>query len=320
MKKYSLICALLATSVVHANTDTQWTKFTPENVSLSLSSGILNGGKAREQVLYEDLKISQLDWEMKNAPIVKADLSWHFLPWLALNAKGWTTVSSNKTTMNDYDWLDEDDRNLVTDWSHHPDTKLNHANEIDLSLQAEFLNQENLVLSGVLGYQQNRFSWNAAGGSFRYSETDEEDDFIKGSAQTIHGEFEPGVSVIGYKQKFSVPYFGLAGQYTYKDFEVNGLVKYSPWVRSKDYDNHYARSFISENTAKNSNYYGAMVNVGYHVLPSTTLFSEFNWNQFKLGKGKTLVHDEEGKKSYNDATGGISNKYYTLSVGVKHTF
>lgn len=319
LKNFSLILAIFSSCTVHAETNNYWTKFTPKDISTSLSGGILNGGKAREQVLYEGDKYSQLDWEMKDAPIVKADLSWQFLPWLSFNAKGWTTLSSNKTTMNDYDWLDGENRNLITDWSHHPSTKLKYANEFDLNFQGTILNHPALKVKGVVGYQENRFSWNASGGSFNYSEKDEEGDYIPDSAQSIEGEFTPGESLIGYQQKFSAPYFGLSGQYIYKDFEVNGLVKYSPWAKAKDFDNHYARSFISTNKAKNTDYYGAMVNVGYNVIPGTKLFTEFNWNEYKLGKGKTW-QDVDGEQSYSGATGGISNKHYTVSIGVNHSF
>lgn len=319
MKNYSLLFTIFASCAVHANTNSQWTHFTPNDISASLSTGILNGGKARELVLYEGDKLSQLDWEVKNAPIVKADLSWQFLPWLSFNAKGWTTLSSNKTTMNDYDWQDEENRNLVTDWSHHPDSKLKHANEFDLNFQGTILNLPTFKLNGVVGYQENRFSWNASGGYYNYAYTDEEGNYIPDSAQMLKGEFEEGTSLIGYQQKFSAPYFGFSGQYIYKDFEVNSLVKYSSWATAKDYDNHYARSFISSNNAKNSDYYGAMVNIGYNVIPRTKLFTEFNWNEYKLAKGRTVQNDD-GELSYNGATGGISNKHYTVSVGVNHRF
>lgn len=320
MKNFSLLLAIFASCSVNASTDNHWTHFTPSNISMSLSSGILNGGKARELVYVQDYKVSQLDWEMKNSPIVKADLSWKFLPWLSFNAKGWSTISSNKTTMDDYDWLDEENSNLITDWSHHPSTKLKYANEFDLNFQGNFLNYKNTKVSGVVGYQENRFSWNASGGYFNYSDKDEDGNYIPDSAQEIQGEFEPGESLIGYQQKFSVPYFGLAGQYVYKDFEFNSLVKYSPWAKAKDYDIHYEREFISENKAKNTDYYGVMINAGYNVNPNTKLFTEFNWNKYELVKARTVANLEDGGKGYNGALGGISNKFYTLSLGINYTF
>lgn len=319
MKNYSLLLIIFASCSVNANSNNNWHTFTPGNVSMSLSSGILNGGKAREMVYVEDHTLSQLDWEMKNSPIVKADFSWGFLPWLSFNAKGWTTISSNKTMMNDYDWLDEENPNLVTEWSHHPSTKLKYANEFDLNFQGVLLNVQNLKVRGVVGYQENRFSWNASGGYYNYSDQDESGDYIPDSAQKNKGEFEPGVSLIGYQQKFSVPYFGFAGQYVYKDFEFNGLVKYSPWAKAKDYDIHYSREMVTENNAKHSDYYGAMLNAGYKVNSSTKLFTEFNWNEYKLAKANTLTNTEEGKE-YSGAVGGISNKFYTLSAGINYTF
>ncbi|MBP1398201.1 omptin family outer membrane protease, partial [Yersinia pestis subsp. pestis] len=63
------------------------------------------------------------------------------------------------------------------------------------------LQDENYKAGITAGYQETRFSWTATGGSYSYNN----------GAYT--GNFPKGVRVIGYNQRFSMPYIGLAGQY-----------------------------------------------------------------------------------------------------------
>lgn len=69
------------------------------------------------------------------------------------------------------------------------------------------------------GYQENRYSFNTTGGSFNY--TDESTSLPDVST------FPFGTTVIGYKQRFNMPYIGLVGRYRYARFEFGGSVKYS---------------------------------------------------------------------------------------------
>lgn len=105
-------------------------------LSLSASLGILSG-KAHEYVYHPetDTKLSQLDWRIKNAPIIKGELNYDVLDWLSMNGQGWTTLVKNKAAMDDYDWLNPY-QDTWTHWSHHEDTHLNYANELDMSLRA----------------------------------------------------------------------------------------------------------------------------------------------------------------------------------------
>jgi len=50
-------------------------------------------------------KVSQLDWKASNVPVLKAALSWSVNPWLTVDARGWTAISSGANSMHDYDWL-----------------------------------------------------------------------------------------------------------------------------------------------------------------------------------------------------------------------
>ncbi|WP_251268633.1 omptin family outer membrane protease, partial [Enterobacter hormaechei] len=89
-----------------------------------------------------------------------------------------------------------------------------------LSVQGWLFQDDNYKAGVIAGYQETRFSWTATGGSYNYDN----------GATT--GNFPTGERGIGYSQRFSMPYIGLAGQYRINDFEFNALFKFSDWVRA----------------------------------------------------------------------------------------
>ncbi|WP_237387691.1 omptin family outer membrane protease [Xenorhabdus sp. Sc-CR9] len=140
-----------------------------------------------------------MNWKIKHTAIIKGELSWDALPYLTLNTRGWFASPSNSGKMDDYDWTNPN-QSKWTHYSHHENTKLNSASEFDINLKGWILKQPNYKLGGVLGYQQTKFSWVAKGGRAIY--------------QNKSSEFE-NKPVITYKQEFSTPYMGLAGQHRY---------------------------------------------------------------------------------------------------------
>ena len=71
-------------------------------VTFNTSLGWL-GGESKEYVYDEGHKVSQLDWKIKNAAIIKGDISWTPVSYITLNARGWTTLASGSGEMEDYD-------------------------------------------------------------------------------------------------------------------------------------------------------------------------------------------------------------------------
>lgn len=280
------------------------------NISVNTSIGLL-GVNSKEYVYDTDSgrKISELNWKSKNATIIKGDFSWDPLLWLTLNAKGWTTISSSKAKMDDFDWQNASQAHW-TDWSHSSNTNLNYANEFELNIKA-WLIKENFHKAGaVIGYQQNRFSWTAFGGHYQYNNGNDVGDFPSRSRG------------IGYQQKFSMPYFGLVGGYRYKDFEFNGLLKFSPWVIAEDNDEHYMRNLTFREKTSESKFYSASVDAGYYISPNVKLFTELTWSRFALGKGGSQIIDHANEKtSYEGGdSAGIANQNYSVTAGLQYRF
>lgn len=284
--------------------------FSPESFTVSTSGGMLNG-KSHELVYDAGTgrKVSQLDWKIKNLGIVKGDVSWDAYSFLTLNARGWTSLASGSSHMDDYDWLNASQAKW-TDHSSHPNTDVNYANEYDLNVKGWLFKDKNYKAGVVAGYQETRFSWTATGGSYNYNN----------GADT--GNFPEGERGIGYRQRFSMPYVGLTGQYRINDFEFNALFKFSDWARARDNDEHYMRDLTFRDKSANSRYYGTTVDAGYYIAPNVKVFAEFAWSKYEEGKGSTQVIDNISGQtsSIGGEAAGIANKNYTITAGMQYRF
>ncbi|HDR2363309.1 TPA: omptin family outer membrane protease [Enterobacter asburiae] len=284
--------------------------FSPDSLAVSASAGMLSG-KSHEMVYDEATgrKISQLDWKIKNVAILKGDITWDAYSFLTLNARGWTSLASGSGHMDDYDWMNEK-QSSWTDHSSHPATNVNYANEYDLNVKGWILQGDNYKAGVTAGYQETRFSWTATGGTYNYD---------NGAYQ---GNFPAGERGIGYSQRFSMPYIGLAGQYRFNDFEFNALFKFSDWVRAHDNDEHYMRDLTFREKTTDSRYYGASVDAGYYVTPHAKVFAEFTYSSYEEGKGGTQIIDTNtgDSGSISGDAAGISNHNYTITAGLQYRF
>ncbi|MDC9597041.1 omptin family outer membrane protease [Xenorhabdus anantnagensis] len=313
MKKYKITICIIPLTLAYITTATAASlNFNPDSVSVTTSLGGL-WGQADEYIYNSDTghKNSELNWKINNAPIIKGDISWDALPNLTLNARGWITLKSSHSGMDDYDWM-RPKKAMWTNWS-HSNTNLNYANEFDINLKGWLLKKPNYNFGGVLGYQQTRFSWTAIGMYGLY-----ESSLSKDKYYLVHDNGP----VIGYKQKFSAPYIGLIGQYRYHDLEFNGLLKFSPWVQAKDNDEHYLRRFTFRDKTNKSRYYSATLNVGYYIHPNTKIFTELSWNKFTQGKGDTESFDRKTEEYFYDGgnSAGIANANYNITAGIQYRF
>ena len=322
MKKIVIPILMLCVNSTFASENNGSSRFTPSDLSISLSSGLLLNSKAKELVYMDDQsKASELTWDTNSTNIINAEINWQIHPKFSFNARGWSTLSKNSSVMNNYDWMSETDRDLLTDWSHHDRTPLNFANEFDFNVNINLLDTPHYKLGTLLGYQQNRYSWSAMGGSYYYSEQDDDGDYVEGSALSNVGEFDPNEKLIGYKQKFKMPYIGIYNKFEYNNFELNTTLKYSRWVNASDRDNHYLRDTTFDTKASNGRYYGAIVNAGYNIRPDTKLFTEYAWNQYKhVTTDLVMMENKTNEISSSKDGGGISNKSQSVSLGIAYTF
>lgn len=286
------------------------TLFTPENVTTGISFGTLSG-ETKERVYAPDeagRKVSQLNWKYKNAAIIKGHIDWDLMPYLTLGASGWSTLAGKGAHMDDYDWQNPEQKGW-TDHSKHPNTRLNYANQFDLNAKGWIFNQPDWRLGLMAGYQQSRYSFHAKGGSYNYNNG------------TVMGDFDNNTTVIGYKQRFKMPYIGLTGQYLYNKIEFAGTFKYSNWVRASDTDQHYLTTTTFHDKVHNQNYYALEGSVGYWITDNTKIYIDTVWSRITNKKGSLEAYDRSDD-SYGKLNKGSGIESYSLStsVGLNYRF
>lgn len=276
-------------------------------VRISTSVGALRG-ESREYVFQEDgSRMSQLNWKIPNTPIGKLKMQWNINPFFTLDVQGWKTLDSKSSSMDDYDW--EDGNGPWSDWSYSP-TRFHGASEINAAFYAWLVTQPMWKVGLAAGYQKTHFSWTAIGGHYIYDDG------------RYEGNFPAGQAAIEYRQRFELPWIGVASTWTHGAFEVNLLAKYSNRVKSDSTDNHLLRDLNFEDRSRHANYYGLAIDAGYYVIPNVKLYSELTLSQFKRSKGHEYVYETStGTRDYSpDGSVGQRNQSYTASVGIQASF
>ncbi|HAT6803317.1 TPA: omptin family outer membrane protease [Citrobacter freundii] len=279
-----------------------------QSFSAEVSPGTMDV-KTEEQAYNHSGKQSQINWKSTNNPVIKAALKWDVTPVVSLGLSGWTTLAHSNASMSDYDWLDN--KNGWDDKSESSKSKLNYANEFDVNTTYWLIPYSSYRLGLRLGYQESRFSWASYGGNYIYND----------NGETLTGTFSDSQAGIGYKQKLSVPYIALTGQYIAGRFDVNAVAKYSSFVRLKGSDQHYLRDIHFSDDVKEADYYGVYLDVGYAVTPASRVFLGMNYNYYPTSRGESVEHNyDTGQiKSGGDGSSGISNRNYQLFAGLSVT-
>lgn len=280
------------------------TQHNQNKLSLTSSIGYLQG-LSQEFVYDDDHKISQLNWDIRQASIIRAGISYDFLSFYTISANGWVTLAKGQAIMDDYDWM-YPFQSSPSDWSHHENTQLEYANDVDLNLRKWLVQKDNYKLGIMAGYEKSSFSFLATGGCYQYDNN------------LFTGCFPSNELGIGYQQEFETVYLGLTGKYFINKFEFGAGLKYGPWVNSSDVDQHYMRNLTFFEYGNDANFYSASINSAYEVNNETKLFIEAVYNRFTNTKADTeIIDNSTGRTLYIPDSAGLNNTNYFLSLGVQ---
>lgn len=281
-------------------------KHAEQKVAAAVSIGYISGTAHEYVYLAEGALLSHLLWNMEQAPIIRAEGTFPLNSWLEAGLSGWINLDQGEALMDDYDW--EPPISVFSKWSHHPDTDLRQANEVDIHLKGWFLQKEHWSLAGMVGYKRSLYSFLAKGGCFNY-------DFGLNV-----GCFPEGEVGIGYKQTYTLPYLGIAGMYSLRSWVIQSAFKYSNWVEGRDKDQHYQTYFTFYEGSNHFKYYEASVNAGYFVTSRVKVFAEGIYNLIPNKKMGTVVVDNLVNERFDieGPVAGFSNNNYILSLGIQY--
>ncbi|MFJ3521243.1 omptin family outer membrane protease [Pseudomonas sp. NPDC090203] len=283
-------------------------------VAVSLGLGMLNG-QAQEKVYDTDdgKKISQLNWDLKQIPTLHLGLTYDPLDWLSLEARGWTQITKGDGHMKDYDWLGDEGESW-TDYSDHPNTRVQKAWQAEVAATAWALKRDDLAVGVMLGYQRTQLGWQARGGRYVYSE----DDFRDST-----GEFPRGEKGVSYQQTYDTPYIGLVGIYNYRAWTLEGRFKYSQWVKARSFDTHHMRSLtVAGNNGNTGQMQSLALGASYQVSPQLAVKAGVDYQVHAEAKGSTRYTDLPSGQSYHfgGKSGSQASRTVLSSLAVDYRF
>lgn len=288
---------------------TQWSSGPLE---LNLGLGYLTG-RSQEKVYDTSTgaKISQLFWDIEQAPTLHAGVTLEPLPRLSLALKGWSKLDSGNSTMRDYDWLSEQST-AWSDLSTHPDTRLMRAYQLEFTATAWVLREADWQLGMLAGYQKSHFKWEAKGGSYIYSS--------ESGFRDEQGNFPDGELGITYQQTFKAPFIGITAGYQWQSWSLDASIKGSRWVTANDFDTHHQRDTTFAGTGNDSRLFAATLGLGYALNAQLSVQGQLDYQEYSEGKGKVRIN-EAGQTSVEQGdAGGMANRTSQASLGLSYSF
>ncbi|MCQ3033716.1 omptin family outer membrane protease [Pseudomonas syringae] len=275
------------------------------SIELNLGVGMLNG-KSQEKVYDLGQKLSELNWDIKQVPTLHLGLAYHPLDWLTLDVRGWTRMNAGNSHMTDHDWRDGEAAGW-TDFSDHPDTRLNKAWQAEVSATAWTLKREDLAFGVMAGYQRSQFDWQARGGSYVYSSDDGFRDDV--------GDFQKGQKGITYRQTYATPFLGLVGLYNHQNWTLEGRFKYSQWVKPRDFDTHHLRDLTFDGNHGNKGRMQSLaLALSYNFNPQFSVKAGIDHQVYKEAFGSLLIKDHaEGTSGRTPANSSSQANRTTVS-------
>jgi outer membrane protease len=287
-------------------------------VSNELSGEVFGGyltGMSRELVYNvpgDGSKLSQLNWQVDHAFVLGGALGFRPWDWLALRARGWAHVSSDNA-MDDFDWLlGFNGFGSWSDFSHHDDTRLAKAFQVDVSASARLFESGPVSINALAGYRFLTMKWEAYGGRFVYS--------LEGFRDDI-GFFPDGELQIAYQQWWHAPYLGLGVTYRAGPLTVTAEVVGTPLARARDEDLHVDIALFQEKFSPSSM---AAVALSAEIAMSQqlSLVGRVEAERFYEAEGSTSVFNFNPPlfEFFPKPSAGADHQSLLVSLGVKGRF
>lgn len=303
--------------------DNQLSSATKENTEISIDkkvivvtgrvSGGFMTGKANELVYWPagtTSKLSQLTWTTKNVLMIGGGITVQSFGRLKLNADFTTKATEGSNALDDYDWLWS-----TSDWSdrsHHDDVSLTTGRMFDINVEYTFFQRPEVMLSGIIGYKQDEWAWEARGGDYLYSVN---------SFRDTAGFFTPGVLGITYEQSLSVPYIGIGFQANMNPILLSGRLIGSVLASASDNDQHHLRSLSYDRDFDRGNMFGFTFNCTYKFTNHLALMGSFQFNKYFTTRGDTTITNlSTGTVTKYDDIAGMDNQTGLFLLSFLYTF
>ncbi|MGF0536543.1 omptin family outer membrane protease [Agrobacterium sp. ES01] len=301
------VCLFTAGAVHHAAADDNL-------ISGSIDAGIMDI-YATETVHSGSFKISELDWETKNVPVLRGSLGIEIAPEWQLKVNGRVGFKGDGK-MTDYDWISpyyiDTSKSGWSDRSIHPDTGLDHFYSGGIEINRKFVDDPRNTLSGGIGVKYTDLQWTSRGGSYLYSTTGTRD---------TSGTFTDGEKVITYRQQIPTAYAHIDGSRKFGRLSIDGGLEGGFAFAAKATDNHWLRDLEFTDEFDFAPTFGASLGASYTLTPKASLYLTANYDFTNLGRGDTKTYNTSTgvRNSYDEAAGATLRTIY-VGAGLKGSF
>ncbi len=286
----------------------------PLILSTRVGLGLANG-EVNEYVFEPRLnnhKVSQLIWDINNVVMGNLGFSAEYEKWFTVNADFWFGLTDGAGgEMEDYDWLIQG-----LDWTHYSksDVEVTSASIIDINANAVFFRYMSTTLSGIIGFKQDNFEFDAKGGTFIYSSYY--------GYRDLRGSLPPGVGV-SYDQTLTSGYLGLGFSTIFSNnLELSGRFTYSPFVQGEATDHHHLRNLVTEDEGGNDGkLYGFDLSLAWFFTRHLSWNFSFSYQKYDTMQDDSTYHfNDEGRSFVFEEGSGMDQELKMLSTALTYTF
>lgn len=305
MKIFSFILTIILFNITYSQ---------PLKHNFDISLKNING-KSNEYVydLESPMQISELEWEIKNIPVLSLGYTYNFLSNWNLNLAFEKNFSSqNSGNMKDYDWNTEKGELNGTPYAYSNNkNRVETLENLDFNIQHIFSHTNELKSGPFIGVKYNNLKFVAKAGK---QETYTGTGLIDSTK-----DWENKVKGVEYSQKFTTPYIGYFIEYTLDKLKVQGNIKGSNLGKATVKDTHFIGNSYSKEKYKNIKNLSFEVSAIYPILESLDFNCTFQMDRFyKSTNSKTNMTFKDGTSmDIKDKTG---TKSFTTAVSLGLTY
>ncbi len=305
MKIFSFILTIILFNITYAQ---------PLKHNFDISIKNING-KSNEYVydLDSPMQISELEWEIKNVPVLSLGYTYNFLNNWNLNLVFEKNFSSqNSGNMKDYDWNTEKGKLNGAPYAYSNNkNRVETLENLDFNIQHIFSHTNELKSGPFIGVKYNNLKFVAKAGK--------QEIYTGTGLIDSTKNWENKVKGVEYSQKFTTPYIGYFIGYTLDKLKVQGNIKGSTLGRATAKDTHFIGNSYSKEKYKNIKNLTLEVSAIYPILESLDFNCTFQMDKlYKTTNSKTNMTFKDGTSiDIKDKTG---TKSFTTAVSLGLTY
>ncbi len=155
--------------------------------------------------------------------------------------------------------------------SFHDNTSVTKGLIFDINTEMTAFSNDQVRLTGILGFRRDNFEWEARGGTYVYS--------VNGFRNTS-GTSPDGQLMISYEQIFEVPYMGIGIEGDFDRVHLGVKLIGSIFVSGQAIDHHHLRNLVVYDNFSNENMWGIDVAFGYDINDRIGIEAAYKYEKY----------------------------------------